>query len=230
MVTGPGDQAEAAAAARSRLRTSRADREQAIDTLKTAFVQDRLNKDEFDERVGQALAARAYAELTALTSDIPAGLAAALPPRGPGPGPAQLRQSKAAKAAVCVVVVAGLVVVATIGGGIQSPLLVLGTMLLLSPIWLLVLGGLLLLHSRLDKRAARQVPRGPGADGPGLDGQRPAGTDDDPALPGDQAGPPGAELRAYQSRKDWPDPSARRVESVCRVKAPRSVRPAPGAV
>jgi hypothetical protein len=59
--------------------------------------------------------------------------------------------------------VAGLVEVATIGGGIQDPLLVLGTMLLLSPIWLVVLGGLLLLHSWLDKRAARQG---------GLDGQR----------------------------------------------------------
>jgi hypothetical protein len=33
-------------------------REQVIDLLETAFVQDRLSKDEFDERVGRALTSR----------------------------------------------------------------------------------------------------------------------------------------------------------------------------
>jgi hypothetical protein len=56
---------------RGRLRTSRADREQAIDTLKAAFVQGRLTKDEFDLRVGRALASRTYADLAALIADIP---------------------------------------------------------------------------------------------------------------------------------------------------------------
>jgi hypothetical protein len=46
-----------------------------IGTLKAAFVQGRLVKDEFDLRVGQALAPRTYAELAALTADLPAGLA-----------------------------------------------------------------------------------------------------------------------------------------------------------
>ena len=226
MVTGPGDQTAAAAAGRGRLRTSRADREQVIDVLKTAFVQDRLDRDEFDERVGQALAARTYAELAALTGDIPAGPAEALP-REPSRGPARLRESKTAKAAAYATLAAGLVVVATIGGGSSNPLLVLGTVVLLSPFWLLVLAGLLLLHSRLDKRAARRVPRAPGPGGPGHDGQRQAGTGDDPALPGDQAGPPGAELRAHQTRKDR---SARSAKSVHSVKPPRGMRPAPGAV
>ena len=45
-----------------------------IDTLKAAFVQGRLTKDEFDERVGRALVPLTYAELVALTDDIPAGL------------------------------------------------------------------------------------------------------------------------------------------------------------
>ena len=40
------------------MRTSRAEREQAIEVLKTAFVQGRLAKDEFEVRAGQALAAR----------------------------------------------------------------------------------------------------------------------------------------------------------------------------
>jgi uncharacterized protein DUF1707 len=62
------------------LRASHTDREQAVVTLKAAFVQGRLAKDELDERVGQALAARTYAELAAVISDIPAGLNVAQAP------------------------------------------------------------------------------------------------------------------------------------------------------
>jgi len=72
----PPDQ-RPAAAGRGHLRASHADREQVIGALKAAFVQGRLAKDEFDLRVGQALAARTYAELAAVTADLPAGLAAA---------------------------------------------------------------------------------------------------------------------------------------------------------
>jgi hypothetical protein len=72
-----------AAAGRSRLRASHADREQVIEALKAAFVQERLTKDEFDERVGQALMSRTGAELAVLMADLPAGLMAALPRRPP---------------------------------------------------------------------------------------------------------------------------------------------------
>ena len=65
----PGAQAAAAG-----LRASRADRERVIDLLKAAFVQDRLDRDEFDARVGQALASRTYGELAAVTAGIPAEL------------------------------------------------------------------------------------------------------------------------------------------------------------
>jgi hypothetical protein len=51
-----------------------------IDVLKAAFVQGRLTKDEFDLRIGQALASRIYADLAALTADVPAGPARARPP------------------------------------------------------------------------------------------------------------------------------------------------------
>ena len=54
-----------------------------IDTLKAAFVQGRLAKDEFDARVGQAFASRTYADLAAVTADIPAGLTGAQPLREP---------------------------------------------------------------------------------------------------------------------------------------------------
>jgi hypothetical protein len=62
-----------------RLRTSHAEREQAIDTLKAAFVQGRLTKGEFDLRVGRVFASRTYADLDALTADIPDGVISAEP-------------------------------------------------------------------------------------------------------------------------------------------------------
>lgn len=75
----PGD--EIAGAGRySPLRASHADRERVIGVLKAAFVQGRLAKDEFDLRVSQVLASRTYAELNALTADMPPGLVSAQPP------------------------------------------------------------------------------------------------------------------------------------------------------
>ena len=73
-MAGPGDEIAAGTGGRGHLRASHADREQVVGTLKAAFVQGRLVKDEFDLRVGQALAPRTYAELAALTADLPAGL------------------------------------------------------------------------------------------------------------------------------------------------------------
>ena len=70
----PGTQMAGAAAGRGRLRTSRADREQVIEVLKAPFVQGRLTQDEFEARIGRALTSRTYAELAAVTADIPAGL------------------------------------------------------------------------------------------------------------------------------------------------------------
>ena len=54
-----------------RLRASHSDREQAVETLKAAYVQDRLTRDEFGTRVSQALAARTRADLAALVRDLP---------------------------------------------------------------------------------------------------------------------------------------------------------------
>ena len=67
------------------LRTSHADRDQAINVLKAAFVQGRLTKHEFDLRVGQVLASRTYADLRALTADIP-GWVTSEPGRTSPPG------------------------------------------------------------------------------------------------------------------------------------------------
>jgi DUF1707 SHOCT-like domain len=77
----PRDQIAAGASGHGRLRTSHANRDQVIGVLKAAFVQGRLAKDEFDMRVGQALASRTFADLAALTADLPAGPATAPPPK-----------------------------------------------------------------------------------------------------------------------------------------------------
>src|SRR5215470_7130911 len=90
------------------LRASDADREQVLESLKTAFVQGRLTMDELDERAGQTLVSRTYGELAALTADIPSGPARAMPrpPAAPAgvpaakPAPAALRTPASAKAAV----------------------------------------------------------------------------------------------------------------------------------
>ena len=71
-----------AAGARGELRTSDADREQAIDVLKAAFVQGLLTKDEFSLRVGRVVTSRTYADLGALTADIPGWVTSTQPPAG----------------------------------------------------------------------------------------------------------------------------------------------------
>jgi DUF1707 SHOCT-like domain len=77
-----------AAAGGDQLRAGHADREQVIQALKDAFVQGRLSRDELDERAGLALTTRTYAELAALTADLPAG-----PARAPAAARASLVQS-----------------------------------------------------------------------------------------------------------------------------------------
>jgi hypothetical protein len=78
-MAGPGDETAAGAGGRSHLRASHADRERVIDMLKAAFVQEQLTKAELDLRAGQVLASLTYADLAAVTADIPAGPAGAQP-------------------------------------------------------------------------------------------------------------------------------------------------------
>src|SRR6185437_9656287 len=81
---GPGDELEAVG--RGRMRASHTDRERVIGTLKVAFVQGRLAKDEFDVRVNQTFTARTYAELAADQRPKPARAPSdASPTLRPGP-------------------------------------------------------------------------------------------------------------------------------------------------
>jgi Domain of unknown function (DUF1707) len=63
------------------LRASYADRDRVAEQLRIAAGDGRLSAEELDERLGLALTARTYAELTALTRDLPAVAGAPGPPR-----------------------------------------------------------------------------------------------------------------------------------------------------
>jgi Domain of unknown function (DUF1707) len=101
VMASPGDETAAGAERHARLRASAADREQAIEVLKAAFVQDRISKDELDQRIGKVLASRTYDDLDILTADIPAGLTRAQPAepaRGSDDGKKLIRRASAAAA------------------------------------------------------------------------------------------------------------------------------------
>ena len=94
---------------RGRLRASDADREHVIDTLKAAFVQGTLTRDQLGVRAGQALVSRTYAELAAVTDGIPARLIGVVRPPALPVGPARKPVSKKVAAwAACVIIPAGL--------------------------------------------------------------------------------------------------------------------------
>jgi Domain of unknown function (DUF1707)/Domain of unknown function (DUF4190) len=80
------------------MRASDRDRDNTADWLRTAFAEGRLTKDEYDERIGQALSSKTYAELEALTADLPRKLPGII---APAPAArAQLRTNPLAIAAL----------------------------------------------------------------------------------------------------------------------------------
>lgn len=113
MVTGPEDATGVPAGGHGRMRASDADRERVVDVLKAAFVHGRLAKDELDARAGRVFASRTFAELAAVTADIPPAPAAgrAAHPRVPAPapeppaGPAPARQAAAQAVMACAMAV-----------------------------------------------------------------------------------------------------------------------------
>lgn len=192
-MAGPGDEIAAAAGGRGHLRASHADREQVIGMLKAAFVQGRLTKDELDIRVGQALASRTYADLAALTADLPAGLAAAKRPQPARPRGEQKVLRPGPVIAVSTAAYAGAwaygLFVSPQGGDdpMLAPLIVGGFLVYLSI--LIVSVGAVIVNWR-GKRSGGQSPRraAPGAGGQGSGRLRSAGPGGQlpPAGPGHQ--------------------------------------------
>jgi uncharacterized protein DUF1707 len=105
------------AAATGRLRASSADRDQAIDVLKVAFVQGRLSMDEFDARIGQVLTSRTQAELAVVTADIPAGLAGVRRPGRPPRRPTSNAARWGASGFITPAILAAGLAAASLGGG-----------------------------------------------------------------------------------------------------------------
>jgi hypothetical protein len=152
-----------------RLRASHADREQVIGTLKVAFVQGMLAKDEFDQRVGQTLASRTYADLAALTADLPAGLTTAESPQ-----PARAQGGRpvvppapviAASTALYSGAWAYLLLLSPHGGDNPStvPLIFSATLVYLG-VLIICVGAAI--TNRRNRRSGAQPPRRPGARGP----------------------------------------------------------------
>ena len=163
MITGPGDNTTAVAGRRDgHLRASHADREQVIDILKAAFVQGRLTEDELDARVDQVYASRTYAELAKVTADIPAELTGARPPRDPW------RATKVAWGVVYALILPGLITLVVLPGG-PAPTTVRQVVTLSAVVYAVfwILGGSVMIASRLGKRSGRQLPprSAPGASG-----------------------------------------------------------------
>jgi hypothetical protein len=157
-VTGePEDQMAVAVAGRSRLRASDADREHVIVMLKAAFVHGRVTKDEFDARVGQAFASRTYAELAAVTADIPAGQIADQPPGKPTRAQARRPMSHAAKGYRCAVIALAMMTVAAFVPGAPA-------LLLFAPLCLtaLMVAAAQMLASRHEKRSLGRLAGIPG--------------------------------------------------------------------
>jgi DUF1707 SHOCT-like domain len=109
VTAGPGERGAAGAMDRGRLRASDADREQAIDALKAAFVRGWLTRDQLGVRTGQALVSRTYGELAAVTDGIPARMIGVVrPPALPAGRTQKPVSKKAAACAACALIPAAL--------------------------------------------------------------------------------------------------------------------------
>jgi len=166
------------AARQGRFRASHADREQVVGALQAAFVQGRLTPDELDERVGEALAARTYADLAALTADLPVGpdrasVPVPAPPQAPVRRPRSPAASFAVKAgtgAIVVTMIAALAA-AVISGAPAAAVFIAVFMLVLAAAATAVVASVIHVALKLE---SRQRPRPPGQRPPGPETGHPA--------------------------------------------------------
>jgi len=157
VMAGPGDEMAAAEGqGRGEFRASHADRERVIVTLKAAYVEGRLTEDELDARVGQVYASRTYAELAAVTADIPADIRAELTAGRSRRDP--WRATKIAWRIEYAIFLPGIVAVLLLPGGPHTS--VATVVILITVVYLIfwILGVSLMLGSRPAKRPGRQLP------------------------------------------------------------------------
>jgi uncharacterized protein DUF1707 len=179
--------------ARGRMRAGHADREQVINELKAAFVQGRLDQDELGERAGRAVTSRTYAELDALTADIPAPApATARTVSASSPGRTLARAAK--RAAVCLLAAAALAEAAFLAGNFL--LIVAACFAAIAASGFLGYGIIDAMRER-NTRARLAAGSGPGDGGAGSAGGPPARG---PLDPGERGGQTMAEVRARRPR------------------------------
>ena len=160
----PGDQTAGGTVGRGRLLASHADREQVIETLKAAFVQGLLTKDEFDLRVGQTLGSRTYAELAAVTADIPGWLIGAQLPSKRAQAQTRAEGNTAVKSGLCTltaIILAASTAVAAVSGlgaALIMAVFLMGIGVIIAVIVALLAAGIRLLESRHRKRSSGQLP------------------------------------------------------------------------
>ncbi len=129
--------------------------------LKAGFVEGLLTRDEFDTRVAETFASRTYAELAAVTADIPTGLIGAQPPRKA----ARARARPPVNIPVIIattVLTAGLWAAASITSFDNGALFMLVFSSTFAWLGFLILSGAVLVESRHEKRR-RGHPPGPPA-------------------------------------------------------------------
>jgi DUF1707 SHOCT-like domain len=171
VTTGPEDH--------GRLRACHADREQVIGTLQAAFVQGRLTKDELDARAGQALTARTYADLAAVTAGFPAWPTASGPLGKPARMKAPPSGSTELKTGVRVIIATTVLTAgAWVGAwfaraheGAAGMLVFISTF-----VWLgmLILTATVMVESRRQRHSGGQLPPRPAPGAGGKTSQRPA--------------------------------------------------------
>ena len=228
-MTGPD---EGTLAGRGHMRAAQADREQAVTVLKAAYAQGRLTKDELEARVGQAFESRTYAELAALTADIPAGSpgaagsavagsaaagsatagsAAAGPPRST---PARTMAKAAGRSGICLLAAVALAEASFLAGNFLLIVAAFFALMAASGFF-----GYGILDAWHERRARGQLPPGPGQGHPGSGGRR-TGEDANPTgfsptrtgpdcADGTRADPTRADSRATRPARGRRHPSRR---------------------
>jgi len=190
-MTGPGNEMPERAADGGHFRASHADRERAIDVLKTAFAEERLTKEAFDLRVDRALASRTHAELAAITSDLHVSPAAVRPaavrPAAAGPvsTPARTLAKAARRSGVCMLMAFAVVGVASLTHGENHMAIFLAFFSVIAAV--IASSGFLgygVIDAWQEHRSRGQLPSPPGRDSKGLESGRPGRDGHDRGQPG----------------------------------------------
>ena len=222
-MTGPD---QGALAGRGQMRAAQADREQAITVLKAAYAQGRLTKDELEVRAGQAFASRTYAELAALTADIPADSLAHSPADSPAAGPppstpARTIARAACRSGVCLLAAVALAEAAFLTGNFLLIVAAAFAFIAMSGF-----AGYGILDAWQERRSRGQLPPRPSQRHRGSGGRRhgdvePPGVISPMRSDRTRADRTRADSRAWQPGRDRAHPSRRRI--------PVPVRPLPNA-